>query len=175
MFLVRLLGALLTSWSDGGPECYLDVVSAIFRHVVVVSQMWQHTPTSGSIMNVTNLRILTQTRCLSRLSCSRAIFRVVAARRTYATYRGMDFGERSQLLSESLDTKQRSEAKQDHVGPFQLGLSPSALRKGEKVQKWSELSTGGKGAHCLKHQRKLLMLGLIVSLQSCVQQYGLRI
>ena len=129
-------------------------------------------------MNVTNLRILTQTRCLSRLSCSRAIFRVVAARRTYATYRGMDFGERSQLLAESLDTKQRSEAKQDHVGPFQLGLSPSALRKGEKVQKWSELSTGGKGAHCLKrHIRKgkLLMLGLIVSLQSCVQQYGLRI
>lgn len=129
-------------------------------------------------MNVTHLRILTQTRCLSRLSYPRAIFRVVAARRTYATYRGMDFGERSQLLAESLDTKQRSEAKQDHVGPFQLGLSPSALRKGEKVQKWSELSTGGKGAHYLKHhieKRKLLILGLIVSLQSCVRQYGLRI
>ena len=115
-------------------------------------------------MNVTNLRVLTQTRCLSRLSCSRAIFRVVAARKTYATYRGMDFGERSQLLSESLDTRQRSEAKRDHVGPFPLGLSPSTLRNGEKVQKWSELSTGGKGAHFMKHhiwKGKLLMLGLI--------------
>ena len=100
---------------------------------------------------ITNLSILTQRRCSSRLSCPRAIFRVVVARRTYATYRGMDFGERSQLLTESLDTRQRSEAKQDHVGPFPLGLSPSTLRKGEKVQKWSELSTGGKGAHCLKH------------------------
>ena len=58
----------------------------------------------------------------------------------------MKFEDRSQLLSESLDTKQRSEEKHDHVGPFQLGLSPSSLRKGEKVQKWSELSTGGKGA-----------------------------
>ncbi|KAF8168263.1 TIM21-domain-containing protein [Crassisporium funariophilum] len=57
----------------------------------------------------------------------------------------MDFGERSQLLSESLDTRRRSsEPKHDNVGPFQLGLSPSALRKGEKVPKWAELSTGGK-------------------------------
>ena len=100
---------------------------------------------------INNLRVLTQRRCSSSLSCSRAIFGVVAARRMYATHRGMDFGDRSQLLSESLDTRQRSEAKQDHVGPFPLGLSPSTLRKGEKVQKWSELSTGGKGAHCLKH------------------------
>ena len=126
-------------------------------------------------MNVTHLRVLTQTRCLHRLSCSRAVFRVASARRLYATYRSMDFGERSKLLSESLDTKQQSEAKEDHVGPFQLGLPPSALQKGEKVQKWSELSTGGKGAHCLEHQRKLLMLGLIVSFQFCVQQYGLQI
>ena len=102
-------------------------------------------------MNVTHLRVLTQTRCLRRLSCPRAIFRVVSARRTYATFRSMDFGERSQLLAESLDTKQRSEAKHDYVGPFQLGLSPSALQKGEKEQKWSELSTRGKGAHCLMH------------------------
>ena len=116
-------------------------------------------------MNVTNnLRALMRTRCLGRSSCSRAIFSVAEARRSYATYRGMDFGDRSQHLSQSLDTKQRSEAKQDHVGPFQLGLLPSALRKGEKVQKWSELSTGGKGAHYLRHhiwKGRLLMLGLI--------------
>ena len=109
-------------------------------------------------MDGTLLRVLTHMRCLRRLSCSRATFRVVSAGRTYATYRSMDFGERSKLLADSLDTKQRSETKQDHVGPFQLGLPPSALRKGEKVQKWSELSTGGKGARCLKHRRKLLIL-----------------
>ncbi|KAF8807257.1 hypothetical protein BYT27DRAFT_7189355 [Phlegmacium glaucopus] len=95
-------------------------------------------------MSITSLRLWTQTRRLSRLSCSHTKFSVIAARRTYGTHRGMDFGEHSQLLSESLNTKQQSEAKHDHVGPFQLGLSPSALRKGEKVQKWSELSTGGK-------------------------------
>ncbi|KAG6910580.1 hypothetical protein DXG01_009531 [Tephrocybe rancida] len=32
----------------------------------------------------------------------------------------------------------------DTVGPFQLGLAQSSLRKGEQVKKWSELSTGGK-------------------------------
>ncbi|KAH9487090.1 Mitochondrial import inner membrane translocase subunit tim21 [Psilocybe cubensis] len=56
----------------------------------------------------------------------------------------MDFGEKSKLLGESLDTRQRSEPKHDTVGPFQLGLSQQALRKGEKIPKWSELSTGGK-------------------------------
>ncbi|PPQ69627.1 hypothetical protein CVT25_013710 [Psilocybe cyanescens] len=56
----------------------------------------------------------------------------------------MDFGEKSKLLGESLDTRQRSEPKHDNVGPFQLGLSQQALRKGERVRKWSELSTGGK-------------------------------
>ena len=116
-------------------------------------------------VNVTSLCLWTQTRCLSLLSCSHTRLSVVAAKRTYATYRGMDFGEGSQLLSESLDTKQQSEAKHDHVGPFQLGLSPSALGKGERVQKWSELSTGGKGTHSLERRiRKgnILMLGSIV-------------
>jgi len=57
----------------------------------------------------------------------------------------MDFGDsKSQLLHDSSDKRQRSELKHDTVGPFQLGLSPSALRKGEKIPKWSELSTGGK-------------------------------
>jgi import inner membrane translocase subunit TIM21 len=60
----------------------------------------------------------------------------------------MDFGHsKSQLLNDSPGKRQRSELKHDTVGPFQLGLSPSALRKGEKILKWSELSTGGKGSH----------------------------
>ena len=93
-------------------------------------------------------------------------------RRTYATH-NMDFGNtNSQLLNESANAaRRRSEPKHDHVGPFQLGLSPSALRQGEKVQKWSELSTSGKGAHCF------FLSGYIVSfqvydVQSCEQQPG---
>ncbi|KAJ3513557.1 hypothetical protein NLJ89_g2879 [Agrocybe chaxingu] len=57
----------------------------------------------------------------------------------------MDFGNtKSQLLNESVGASKGSEPKHDHVGPFQLGLSQSALRKGEKIPKWSELSTRGK-------------------------------
>ncbi|KDR84830.1 hypothetical protein GALMADRAFT_233247 [Galerina marginata CBS 339.88] len=56
----------------------------------------------------------------------------------------MDFGEKSKLMRESMDAGQGPERKHDHVGPFQLGLSQSALRKGEKIPKWAELSTGGK-------------------------------
>ncbi|PPQ62806.1 hypothetical protein CVT24_000500 [Panaeolus cyanescens] len=55
----------------------------------------------------------------------------------------MDFGNKSQLLSDA--NKQRTtDPKHEHVGPFQLGLSPSALKNGKKVPKWSELSTTGK-------------------------------
>ncbi|KAF9535495.1 TIM21-domain-containing protein [Crepidotus variabilis] len=56
----------------------------------------------------------------------------------------MDFGNtNSSLLKESRNPR-NSEPKHDNVGPFQLGLSPSAMRQGEKVRKWSELSAGGK-------------------------------
>jgi import inner membrane translocase subunit TIM21 len=61
----------------------------------------------------------------------------------------MDFGQKSQLLSESLDGQQKrtSGPKHDTVGPFQLGLSQQALRKEKPLKKWSELSTGGKGVY----------------------------
>ncbi|KAF9459428.1 TIM21-domain-containing protein [Collybia nuda] len=63
------------------------------------------------------------------------------AKRRYATHRD---GESSSLLSQSLDTKQRPIPRGDSVGPFQLGLAQSSLRKGEKLQSWSQLSTSGK-------------------------------
>jgi import inner membrane translocase subunit TIM21 len=54
----------------------------------------------------------------------------------------------SSLLSSALDQKQRGsrQNREDSVGPFTLGISQGSL-KGKKVKQWSELSTGGKGAH----------------------------
>lgn len=68
--------------------------------------------------------------------------------RSYANGHG---GTPSSLLTSALDQKQRtshSANKDDSVGPFQLGISQAALRRGEKVKKWSELSVGGKGKSC---------------------------
>ncbi|KAF4623509.1 hypothetical protein D9613_001666 [Agrocybe pediades] len=96
-------------------------------------------------MNINGLRLWSQARCTARSHRASYTCLLEHSKRRYATHRNsMDFGEKSQLLSESLDTRQRADPKHDNVGPFQLGLSPSALRNGEKVKKWSELSTGGK-------------------------------
>ncbi len=67
--------------------------------------------------------------------------------RTYATHRDPPISKQSPgpLLSHTLD--QRAGARQrDNVGPFQLGLIPPTPRDGASQKKWSELSTGGKGA-----------------------------
>ncbi|KAF5377519.1 hypothetical protein D9615_005136 [Tricholomella constricta] len=66
---------------------------------------------------------------------------IALSKRKYATYKDTDT---LSPLSQSLDTKRRAVPRGDTVGPFQLGLAQSSLRKGERVQKWSELSTGGK-------------------------------
>jgi len=60
--------------------------------------------------------------------------------RRYATHRDP---LPSSLLTSALDQKQRGAQRVESVGPFQLGVQPS-IRHGEKVKKWSELSTGGK-------------------------------
>ena len=53
----------------------------------------------------------------------------------------------SSLLTSALDQKQRgTQGQNDSVGPFALGVQPS-WRHGEKIKKWSELSTGGKGIY----------------------------
>ncbi|RDB29657.1 Mitochondrial import inner membrane translocase subunit tim21 [Hypsizygus marmoreus] len=93
-------------------------------------------------MNIANL--LFRTECSTVLSRSlskhhRAFLPV--SKRKYATHRD---AESSSLLSQSLDTRQRAVPTRDSVGPFQLGLAQSSLKRGEKVKKWSELSTGGK-------------------------------
>lgn len=76
---------------------------------------------------------------------------LTAHRRKYATHNQSQFDSTPggpSSLSASLDTKDRvgGRGSNDTVGPFQLGLSQASLRKQEKVPKWSELSTGGKGA-----------------------------
>lgn len=120
------------------PCCLFQLVSKDLAHLSFCDQ--------GLVlfsMSVTSLRLWA---CSSHLPRLRAKIIIGQPSRTFATHRGMDFGDsNSQLLNDSPDKRQRSEPKHDTVGPFQLGLSPSALRKGEKVPKWSELSTGGKG------------------------------
>ena len=82
---------------------------------------------------------------LSRpLCCVRA-----PARSRWVTSRAYTGGQStpSSLLTSALDQKQRTShpSREDSVGPFQLGISQAALRRGEKAKKWSELSVGGKG------------------------------
>jgi hypothetical protein len=81
-------------------------------------------------------------------STDSSLLKKATSTRNYATHGSfnMDFGSTdSSLLKKATSTRQTSEPKHDHVGPFQLGLSPASLRQGEKVPRWSELSTSGKG------------------------------
>ena len=64
---------------------------------------------------------------------------------TNVTSKGYTTNHGPELLSQSLDTKRRDVPRADSIGPFQLGIGQSTLRKGEKPRKWSELSAGGKG------------------------------
>ncbi|KAF5312098.1 hypothetical protein D9619_003392 [Psilocybe cf. subviscida] len=100
-------------------------------------------------MSIHSLRIWTQSQCTSRFllnSSKRSLASLSRRSRGYVTHNSMDFGQKSQLLSETLDGQQKrtSGPKHDNVGPFQLGLSQQALRKEKPPKKWSELSTGGK-------------------------------
>jgi hypothetical protein len=79
--------------------------------------------------------------------CSARLWtRTLSHVRKYATRRNINPGP--SLLSQSLDQN----SKQDK-GPFQLGLGlgQPAVQSGEKIPKWSELSTAGKGKHDLPH------------------------
>lgn len=67
-------------------------------------------------------------------------FAISSALRAYATHRDH---VPSSLLSQALDQKQGT-SRRDTVGPFSLGTSQS--KADGNVKKWSELSTGGKGA-----------------------------
>jgi len=73
-----------------------------------------------------------------RISSHITVFKF-AVNRSYATNRS----NASDLLSQTLDVK-RGSRREDTVGPFILGVSPSQ-QSAENVKRWSELSTGGKG------------------------------
>ncbi|KAG9314595.1 TIM21-domain-containing protein [Chiua virens] len=80
----------------------------------------------------------------------------------------------SSLLTSALDQKQRTSysSKEDSVGPFQLGISQAALRRGEKARKWSELSVGGKVIRTTQRTTNLTVILLGAGL-SAVLVYAL--
>lgn len=89
---------------------------------------------SFRVARVANLRCLAFPRSLVA-HAHRPVFA-----KSYATQRS----SASDLLAQTLDTKHQSGRRQDSVGPFALGVSPSA-QSAQNVKKWSELGTGGKG------------------------------
>jgi hypothetical protein len=98
-----------------------------------------------TIMRQAFLR-LTHLPCLTCVSRHRPRLAVALVARKYATHRDQ---LPSSLLTNVLDQKAGSTQREDSVGPFQLGLGQPSFGKDEKVRKWSELSTGGKGAQCI--------------------------
>lgn len=113
------------------------------------------------------------TRCWTNLSHIRFSQRCSTHHiRLYATHpEGVNLNNPTSHLSQSLDTKHhRSSVRPDTVGPFQLGISQQALRSGEKVKKWSELSTGGKGTSNImlwsQPERPFNLLGFLLSCEN---------
>jgi len=90
--------------------------------------------------------------------------------RTYASGQGTP----SSLLSSALDQKQRTShsSREDSVGPFQLGISQAALKRGEKAKRWSELSVGGKVLRTTQRTTNLTVILLGAGL-SAVLVYAL--
>lgn len=88
--------------------------------------------------------------------------------RQYATRRD---AAPSSLLSSALDRKQRSAdfQREESVGPFQIGVSP---QHGEKVKRWSELSTAGKVLRTTQRTTNLTVILLGAGL-SAVLLYAL--
>ncbi|KAG6829292.1 hypothetical protein H0H92_005046 [Tricholoma furcatifolium] len=85
-------------------------------------------------------RVTIQPKDLALARRLRVIIEAASARtRAYATH-----NETPSPLSQALDTKHRAVPRADTVGPFRLGATPTSLKRGERIQKWSELSTTGK-------------------------------
>ncbi|KAI6031976.1 hypothetical protein PISMIDRAFT_94867 [Pisolithus microcarpus 441] len=88
--------------------------------------------------------------------------------RQYATRRD---AAPSSLLSSALDRKQRSAdfQREESVGPFQIGVPP---KHGDKVKRWSELSTVGKVLRTTQRTTNLTVILLGAGL-SAVLLYAL--
>lgn len=109
-----------------------------------------------------------------RTSCHRRLGRKVTlaqACRSYATHHGSVTAP-SSLLSQALDQKKKSSARQDSVGPFQLGLDPSAQTNGGNMKKWSELNAAGKVARTTARTSNLVVI-LVGAGLSAVLVYAL--
>ncbi|KAG8220038.1 TIM21-domain-containing protein [Butyriboletus roseoflavus] len=111
---------------------------------------------------------------LARLS--RPLCCAQPARSRWVTSRTYTSGQStpSSLLTSALDQKQRTShsSREDSVGPFQLGISQAALRRGEKAKKWSELSVGGKVLRTTQRTTNLTVILLGAGL-SAVLVYAL--
>jgi hypothetical protein len=79
-------------------------------------------------------------RCLAFLHPVRMHSARVILAKPYATRQNA-----SDILSQTLDVKRQTTRRQDTVGPFGLGVPPSA-QSAHNGKKWSELSRGGKGS-----------------------------
>ncbi|KAI6136864.1 TIM21-domain-containing protein [Pisolithus sp. B1] len=101
-------------------------------------------------------------------STGRNIQELQGSFRQYATRRD---AAPSSLLSSALDRKQRSAdfQREESVGPFQIGVSP---QHGEKVKRWSELSTAGKVLRTTQRTTNLTVILLGAGL-SAVLLYAL--
>jgi len=114
-----------------------------YRVVVYIHNSIQIWACSFRMMNVRIFHTVVRPHSPSFARWTRDRLRpsVTQCSRKYATHRDP---LPSSLLTSALDQKQRGPQRDESVGPFQLGMQPS-IRHGEKVKKWSELSTGGKG------------------------------
>ncbi|KAF8559344.1 hypothetical protein OG21DRAFT_1561708 [Imleria badia] len=111
-----------------------------------------------------------QPQCKSALSLITDDIRWVTSRR-YAS----GHSAQSSLLTSALDQKQRTSfrsSREDSVGPFQLGISQAALKRGEKAKKWSELGVGGKVLRTTQRTTNLTVILLGAGL-SAVLVYAL--
>jgi mitochondrial import inner membrane translocase subunit TIM21 len=96
----------------------------------------------------------------SRCSAARLKPRAFHGHRSYATHKDHS---PSSLLSPQFEQRKAGRSA-DSVGPFQLGIvQPST----QKVKKWSDLSTGGKGAVHISGLMKFLFQSPIDFLRQC--------
>jgi len=100
----------------------------------------------------THIAHLINARCLASPRPVISHFACFTFARTYATR-----GSASDLLSQTLDVKRQTTRKQDSVGPFGLGVPPSA-QSAENVKKWSQLGTGGKVMRTTARTSNLLVI-----------------
>src|SRR5947209_1038754 len=108
------------------PNCMVVGMSAYLYHVRALGH---HT-----VLQAPRDSILFTCRPRQRTCC-----------KLYTTHR-----QASSPILTSLHRRQNQNAgSEEFVGPFQLGISPQSIQRGEKAKRWSELNTGAKGPYLM--------------------------